>query len=144
MVNEILNTAERSGESGILNTEELRLLIELLDRLYNKVYGKYDEFKEAGMRLQDIIMTRSEEIAEEIAGEIAKEIAEGIAEEIVAKREAKMKAEMEAEMKAEMEAKKAEMEERTREIVRKMKKIGLSVEQIAQVSGFSVKEVEEL
>jgi septin family protein len=113
-------------------------LIELLDRLYNKVYGKYDEFKEAGMRLQDIIMTRSEEIAE------------GIAKEIVAKREAEMEAKeaemeaKEAEMKAEMEAKEAEMKERIREVARNMKKIGLSAEQIARVSGFSVKEIEEL
>jgi predicted transposase YdaD len=88
----------------------------LLNRLYTEVYGKYVEFKEGGMRLQDIIMTRSEEVA----------------------------AEVEAKMKAEMKLVQARSEERTREIVRNMKKIGLSAEQIAQVSGFSVKEVEEL
>ncbi|MDR1655446.1 MAG: hypothetical protein LBR96_05555, partial [Treponema sp.] len=113
VADEILKTAERSGESGILNTEEVHLLIELLNRLYTEVYGKYVEFKEGGMRLQDIIMTRSEEVA----------------------------AETEARVKAEM---KAEMEGRIREVARNMKKIGLSAGQIAQVSGFSVKEVEKL
>ncbi|MDR1047175.1 MAG: hypothetical protein LBL64_05325 [Treponema sp.] len=113
MVDEILKTAERSEQSGILNTEELRLLIELLDRLYNEVYRNYVEFKEADMRLQDIIMTRVEEA------------------------EARKEAEME-------ELAEARLEENTREIARKMKKIGLSAEQIAQVSGFSVKEIEEL
>ncbi|MDR1446652.1 MAG: hypothetical protein LBI90_07155 [Treponema sp.] len=109
MVNEILKTAERSEKSGILNAEELHLLTELLDRLYNEVYRKDIEFKEADMRLQDIIMTRVEEA------------------------EARKEAEMEELTK-----------ERVREIARNMKKIGLTVEQITQVSGFSAKEIEEL
>jgi DNA-binding transcriptional regulator YhcF (GntR family) len=76
------------------------------------------------MRLQDIIMTRVEEA------------------------EARKEAEVEARMKAEMELVRARSEElakeRVREVARNMKKIGLSAEQIAQVSGFSVKEIEEL
>jgi DNA-binding transcriptional regulator YhcF (GntR family) len=84
------------------------------------VYRNYVEFKEADMRLQDIIMTRVEEA------------------------EARKEAEVEARMEAEMEAKEELAKERAREVVRNMKKIGLSVEQIAQVSGFSVKEIEEL
>jgi predicted transposase/invertase (TIGR01784 family) len=116
MVDEILKTAERSEKRGIVNTEELRLLIDLLDRLYTEVYRNYVEFKEADMRLQDIIMTRVEEA----------------------------EARKDAEMEAKMELARARLEERTREIARNMKKIGLSAEQIAQVSGFSVKEIEEL
>ncbi|MDR1175659.1 MAG: hypothetical protein LBK83_09365, partial [Treponema sp.] len=124
MVDEILKSAERSEKRGILNTEELRLLIELLDRLYTEVYRNYVEFKEADMRLQDIIMTRVEEAE--------------------ARKEAEMEARLEAEMEAKEELTKARLEERTREIARNMKKIGLSAEQIAQVSGFSAKEIEEL
>jgi DNA-directed RNA polymerase specialized sigma24 family protein len=109
-------------------------LIELLNRLYTEIYGKYVEFKEDGMRLQDIIMTRSEEVEARMRDEMEA-------------REAEMEAEMEA-MKAEMEAKMEELaqtysEERV-QVVLNMKKIGLSAEQIAQVSGFSVKEVEDL
>jgi predicted transposase YdaD len=96
-------------------------LIELLDRLYTEVYRNYVEFKEADMRLQDIIMTRVEEA------------------------EARKEAEMEAKMEELAEARSEELtKERVREVARNMKKIGLSVEQIAQVSGFSVKEIEEL
>ncbi|MDR1174346.1 MAG: hypothetical protein LBK83_02585 [Treponema sp.] len=73
------------------------------------------------MRLQDIIMTRVEEA------------------------EARKEAEMEAKMEELAEARSEELtKERVREVARNMKKIGLSVEQIAQVSGFSVKEIEEL
>jgi hypothetical protein len=114
----------------------MSLLIELLDRLYTEVYGRYGEFKEADMRLQDIIMTRVEEAE--------------------ARKEAEVEARMEAEMEAKIELVRARSEElakarseelakeRVREVARNMKKIGLSAEQIAQVSGFSVKEIEEL
>ncbi|MDR1176320.1 MAG: hypothetical protein LBK83_12730 [Treponema sp.] len=133
MVDEILKSAERSEKRGILNTEEVRLLIELLDRLYTEVYRNYVEFKEADMRLQDIIMTRVEE------AEARKEA------EVEARLEAKMEELVRARSEELAEARLEEFgKENTREIVRKMKKIGLSAEQIAQVSGFSVKEIEEL
>jgi predicted transposase/invertase (TIGR01784 family) len=109
MMDEILKAVERSGRDGILSAEESGMLIELLKRLYNEVYRNYDEFKEADMRLQDIIMTMSEEAEVYIA-----EVAE------------------------------IRSEEHIREVVRNMKKIGISAEQIAQVTGFSVEELEGL
>jgi hypothetical protein len=72
LLEELFAITLRNGKTGILSSEEVRLSIGLMERLYNELYKGYIEFEEADAMLQAEILTR-EEMAEIRAEKRARE-----------------------------------------------------------------------
>ena len=61
IMDELLAASERAVKTGLLSEPDSRVVLEYTERLYRELYQGYNEFKEADVVLQDIILTYSEE-----------------------------------------------------------------------------------
>ena len=61
ILDELMTAVERAVSIGLLNETDGRTVLEYTEKLYRELYQRYDEFKEADVMLQDIILTYSEE-----------------------------------------------------------------------------------
>ena len=90
IMDDLIAATKRAMKSGLLSESDGRIVLEYTEKLYKELYQRYDEFKEADVMLQDIILTYSEEA--ELRGiekgreEMARNLlANGISPEIIAK-----------------------------------------------------------
>jgi hypothetical protein len=61
LVDEIVKAIERCEKSGTMNQSDIETLFSMVNKLYNYIYGKYPNFKEITMLVDDMLLTHSEE-----------------------------------------------------------------------------------
>jgi predicted transposase/invertase (TIGR01784 family) len=61
ILDELLAAVERAVNVGLMSEPDSRTVLEHTERLYKELYQGYDEFKEADVMLQNMILTYSEE-----------------------------------------------------------------------------------
>jgi hypothetical protein len=61
ILDEVVETVERSAESGVMGEPDKRSVLEYTERMYRELYARYEELKEADAMLQERILTYSEE-----------------------------------------------------------------------------------
>ncbi|MDR1949984.1 MAG: hypothetical protein LBQ38_11380 [Spirochaetaceae bacterium] len=99
--------AAKTREAGLLAGDDVRVVLELTERLYRELYGGYNELKEVDLMLQKELLTYSEEAA------------------------------IKARKKGRLEGRQEGWEQGIRETARKMKAAGLPPEQIRTFTGLS-------
>jgi hypothetical protein len=63
LIDDLVETAEKSRQEGVLDPVDYRFVIEYLDRLISELYSPYTELEEADVMLKKQILTYSEEAA---------------------------------------------------------------------------------
>jgi hypothetical protein len=66
LVEELIETIERSERKGLMTKADMRQIIGLMGRLYNDLYKLYPEFKETNMMVDEMLLTVVDEA--ELAG----------------------------------------------------------------------------
>jgi hypothetical protein len=61
LMDELVAAVDRGEESGLMREQDMREVLELMERLYKELYQGYGEFKEVDVMLQDRLLTYSEE-----------------------------------------------------------------------------------
>jgi hypothetical protein len=160
---ELLEIAGRSGKTGLLGAEDVRLVVEYIERLHYELYQDYNEkLMGVDMMVKDYILTYSEEAALEAEKRTEKRLEEKYRDILTYSEEAALEAERRTEKrleekyrdiltqseKAALEAEKR-TEKRTEkkcreESARKMKADGFTVDQIVKYTGLTRKEAEAI
>ena len=114
ILNELMAAVERAVSVGSMNENDGRFVLEYTERLYKELYQGYDEFKEADVMLQDVILTYSEEA--ELRG-IKKGMEKGIEKGI---------------------------EKKALEVAKRMLARGIALSEIAELAGLPIDKVQAL
>jgi hypothetical protein len=120
LIKEIETATDTAITKGSLHLDDTRIIIELLDRVYNHLYKSYNELQEANKLAEQLLVLRTDKIARKAELRVRK--AELRADKIV----------REAELREERIKRKAEQREKLEKqgIADNLRKLGLTDEQI--------------
>jgi hypothetical protein len=143
LIKEIETATDAAITKGSLHLDDTRIIIELLDRVYNHLYKPYNELQEANKLAEQVLVLRTDKIVRE--ARLREERIKREAEQVLALRMDKVVREAERiKREAELHAREAEVrlqeaEQEKQGIADNLRKLGLTDEQIQSVMNVQLK-----